>query len=399
MERTKLHYTEKSEKEIEELAFYGAHKKYGDKLPKEIEERLNKELKLIIENGFATIYLIAQRLVKKSNKDKYIVGTCGTICSSIVAYCIGITEVDPIKYDIPFETFAGLNGEKVSDINLNFVREYQKKAKEYVKRIIEDLLIGQNERKIYEFVPIEYSDEKSDINVISTDFDYSLNNHSLSLNILRDNDVTILHRLKEVTGIEPTSIPLDDEETLKLIIKADTIGISEFSSDFVKNLILKTKPYNFKELIKISGLSHGTDVWNKKIEELIENNAINLSEIISCRDDIMNYLIKQGIEREIAFSIMETVRKGMFTSDKEPKWEEYKQIMKEHNVPNWYIESCENINYLFPKAHIVNSVINNFRIAYYKVHYPKEFKRVISEFEYLKDNTRVRVSLFRYMKR
>ncbi len=426
-----------SENEIKELSYQGAYKIYGNILPKKIQSRLEKELELIIENGYASLYIIAQRLVKKANEDGYIVSTRGAIGSSLVAYCLGITEVNSIKYNIPFETLAGFNGEREPDIDLNFAEEYQRKAQESLKDIINGvaifycgtvgtlsektaynytdnyfkkmnieydeieieciskkivgskrkvgchpggIMIVPKGREIYEYTPIQHPETTSDMNVISTHFDYhSIDGILLKLDILAHADLSVLYRLKELTGINPRNIPMDDEKTMNLIKNADTSGIAEFCTDFVKDIILKTKPSNFEELVKISGLSHGTYVWIDNAQELIKNGTTTLNEVIACRDDIMNYLIEHGIERKTAFCIMETVRKGKPERDKEPKWEEYKEIMKKHNVPNWYIKSCEKIRYLFPRAHAINYVMNSFRLAYYKAHYPKKFYQAYIE--------------------
>ena len=197
---------------------------------------------------------------------------------------------------------------------------------------------------------------------------------------MRENSyLDIVLKLEKATDKKRTTILIDDEEIMKLIKNADTLGVSEFNHIFVRNMILEIQPNNFEDLVKISGLSHGTDVWTNNAQELIERGIATLNEVITCRDDIMNYLIKQGIEKEIAFNIMEVVRKGRIRENREEKWEEYKEIMKKHNVPNWYIKSCEKIRYLFPRAHAINYVMNSFRLAYYKAHYPKEFYQAYFE--------------------
>lgn len=190
----------------------------------------------------------------------------------------------------------------------------------------------------------------------------------------------MLHRLEEFTGIDIKTILLDDKETMHLIRNADTLGISEFDSDFVRNMILEIKPTCFEDLVKISGLAHGTYVWTDNAQELIKNETATLNEVIACRDDIMNYLIEQGADRHTAFSIMEFVRKGRANNDTWiEQWQEYKTKMLEYNIPDWYIKSCEKIKYLFPRAHAVNYVMNSFRLAYYKAHYPKEFYKTYFE--------------------
>ena len=183
-----------------------------------------------------------------------------------------------------------------------------------------------------------------------------------------------------MTGIEPNSIALNNKETLNMICSADTLGIPEFEGKFVRSIILETKPTDFEDLIKISGLSHGTDVWENNAQDLIKNGTATLKEVIGCRDDIMNYLISLGMEKHMAYLIMEYVRKGKAKNNQNEIWDDYKSVMKKYNVPDWYIKSCEKIKYMFPKSHAVGYVINNFRIAWYKLHYPQEFNETISEF-------------------
>lgn len=258
----------------------------------------------------------------------------------------GITEIDPIRYNIPFETFAGYCGDKKPDIVLTVAKEYKTKLEKYIVEI----LANSNEK---------------------------LDNHTIE--ILEDDTITILNKLHKFTGIDPTTIPLDDKETLKTMCSADTLDISYFTSKQVKDIILETKPTTFDELIKIAGLYCGSDLWTNNAQDLIRNGIATLDEVITCRDDIMNDLRKAGIEPKIAFEIMETVRKGKPRCNKEPLWKNYKNIMKKHNIPLWYIKSCEKIRYAFPKSHLVSNTVNAFRIAYYKVHYPKEFYKVYEE--------------------
>ena len=416
---------------IKELAYKSAYKIYGKPLPKQVEDRLNKELKSIIENGYATLYLIALRLVKKANDDGYIVGNRGSIGSSLVAYCLGITETNPLKYNIPFETFAGFNGDKEPDIDLNFAYEYQKTAQEYVKDILEDsttffggtigtlaentayeyvkkyfnneiddskaeqvvrrivgtkritghhpggVIVVPKGREIYEFTPVQYAEDEP--NIITTHFDYhSIDQNLLKLDILGNHIPSILYKLKELTGIYPTSIPLDDKQTLKMMCSADTTGIPEFETEHARNIILESHPTTFEDLVKIYGLLKGTDVWENNAQDLIKSGTATLSEVITTRDDIMNYLISIGIDDETAFRIMEFVRKGKARRKSCEVWEKYKYIMKNHNILEWYIKSCEKISYLFPRAHAVGYVINYYRMAWYKVHYPNEFYQAIS---------------------
>ena len=332
--------------EIKELAYNGAYRIYEKTLPKQVQERLDKEQKSIIENDYTTLYMIAQKLVQKSNEDGYIMGIRGSVGSSLVAYCLGITEIDPIKYNIPFETFAGYYGNKEPNIVLTVAKDYKTKLEEYIVEILAN------------------SKEK-------------LDNHTIE--ILEDDTITILNKLHELTSIDPTTISLYDKETLKTMCSADTLDIPYFNFKQVKDIILETKPTTFDELIKIAGLYYGTDLWTNNAQDLIKNGITTLNEIISCRDDIMNDLIKAGIDPKIAFEIMETMRKGKPVCNKEPLWEDYKNIMKKHNITEWYIKSCEKIRYAFPKAHLVSNTINAFRIAYYETHYSNEFYKVYEE--------------------
>ncbi len=192
------------------------------------------------------------------------------------------------------------------------------------------------------------------------------------MDILGHNDPTILKMLYDLTGINPKTIPLDDEETMRLLSNAETTGISEFSTEYVRGILQDTRPTTIEELIKISGLVHGTDLWIDNQQMLVQQNIIKLKDTIATRDDIMLYLMKQGISKEKSFEIMEFIRKGKVLKEKE-KWQEYVQIMNNYNIPSWYIKSCEKIGYIFPKAHATSYVINSFRIAWYKVHYPCEF--------------------------
>lgn len=475
-------YIANSEKEIKELTYSKAYKLYGRVLPKEVQARLDKELNSITENNFATLYMIAQKLVKKANEDKYVVGNRGYISSSLVAYLIDITEVNPLqahyrcnncKYadftdygiengidlpnklcpkcgnklekegmNIPFESLSGINYNKEPDIDLNFAREYQEKAQEYIKTILEDvttykagtiqrlpieitstfvkqyfeekqipismehiinlsqkltevksttskqpggIIVVPKDREIYEFTPIQYKADEKNSDII-THFDYHCIDHNLlKLDILEHGDPTILHMLFELTGIDPTTIPLDDKETMSIFTstkildtrsenKIGTYGIPEFETKFVRRILEETKPTTLNELIKISGLVHGKGTWQNNASDLIKSGTITLEDTISCSDDIILYLMKQGISIGKSYEIMELISRGV-TSKRNwfDKWKEYTKLMKRYNVPDWYIKSCERIKYLFPKAHATSYVINEFRIAWYKVHYPSEF--------------------------
>ena len=471
-----------SDDNLRRICYDKAHSMYGDPLPEIVEERLERELRSIISNGYSVMYIIAQKLVWKSVEDGYLVGSRGSVGSSFVATMSGITEVNPLPphyyctnchytdfdsdlvkqyqgkcgidmprmkcphcgqelkkdgFDIPFETFLGFKGDKEPDIDLNFSGEYQAKAHAYTKVIfgheqtfkagtiatvadktaygyvkhyfenkgiakrnceIERLLagctgirrstgqhpggivvlpLGEN---INTFTPVQHPANDMTTDIITTHFDYhSIDHNLLKLDILGHDDPTMIRMLQDLTGLDPTEIPLDDPDVMKLFSSTESLGITteqnggidvgslgipEFGTKFVIGMLDDTRPSTMSELVRISGLSHGTDVWLGNAQTLIQEGKAVLSTAICTRDDIMSYLIAQGMDKSLSFKTMESVRKGKGLTP------EMKEAMRAANVPEWYIDSCLKIKYMFPRAHAAAYVMMALRIAYCKVHYP-----------------------------
>ena len=473
---------ENSDQTLTEICYRRAHEIYGEKLPEIVEKRLEKELDSIISNGFAVMYIIAQKLVWKSVEDGYLVGSRGSVGSSFVANMAGITEVNSLSphyycrhchyydfdspevkqysgmagcdmpdkfcpncgkllvkdgFDIPFETFLGFKGDKEPDIDLNFSGEYQSKAHKYTEVIfgygqtyragtigtladktaygyvrnyfeergihkrrseMERIALGCTGVRrstgqhpggivvlplgedINSFTPVQHPANDMTTDIVTTHFDYHKIDHNLlKLDILGHDDPTMIRMLQDLTGLDPTTIPLDDKQVMSLFqstealgvtpeeiggCKLGALGIPEFGTDFAMQMLIDAAPTSFTDLVRISGLSHGTDVWLGNAKTLIEEGKATISTAVCTRDDIMIYLIHMGMDSALSFTIMESVRKGKGVK---PEWEE---AMKAAGVPDWYIWSCKKIKYMFPKAHAAAYVMMAWRIAYCKVNYP-----------------------------
>ena len=471
---------EGAESQVEEMTLTTARQMYGPELPEPVQKRLDKELHSIITNGFSVLYLIAHKLVKKSNDDGYLVGSRGSVGSSLVATMMGITEVNPLAphylcagchysefitdgsvgsgpdlpdkacpvcgqalgkdgHDIPFETFLGFEGDKTPDIDLNFSGDYQPRAHKYVEdlfgknhvfragtiatiaertafgfvkgflgdgnkvareaevnRLVAGctgvkrttgqhpggLMVVPQDLDIHQFSPIQRpaDDMKSDI--ITTHFDYhSISSRLVKLDILGHDDPTAIKMLEDLTGVNALGVRLDDPQTMSLFSGVEILGVKaadirsnigtyaipEFGTRFVRQMLEDTRPKTFSELVRISGFSHGTDVWLNNAQDLIKAGTCRLSDAISTRDDIMVYLMHRGMEPKMSFKIMEDVRKGKGLKP------DYEMAMRQNSIPDWYIASCQKIKYMFPKAHATAYVTMAFRIAWFKVNYPEAF--------------------------
>ncbi len=473
-----------SAKELEYLVYSKAHELYGEELPQIVQDRIDLELPGIIERKYDVIYMSAQKLVQNSLEHGYLVGSRGSVGSSIVAFFSGITEVNSLAahyrcpkckhsdfeagkaygcgadmpdawcpvcgtkyvkdgFNIPFETFLGFGGKKMPDIDLNFSGEYQARAHRYTfelfgeshvfragtvgtvaektafgyaKKYLEErgihaptaeinrlasgcvgikrttgqhpggMIVIPDDMEIYDFCPVQHPADDPNTDIVTTHFEYhSMEDNLLKLDMLGHDDPSMIRMLQDITGVDPQKIPLDDKDTLSIFTSSKVLGyendpvlgptgavaIPEFNTKFTRGMLMDTMPTQFNTLIRLSGFSHGTDVWLGNARDLIVNKVATVDSTVGCRDDIMIYLIDQGVEPLTAFNIMEAVRKGKVKKGGfQDGWVE---TMKEHNVPDWYIDSLAKIGYLFPKAHAAAYVMMAFRIAWFKVHEPLAF--------------------------
>ena len=479
---------EDSDKTLRRICYDRAHEIYGEELPEIVSARLERELNSIISNGYAVMYIIAQKLVWKSNEDGYLVGSRGSVGSSFVATMAGITEVNPLSphyyceschysefdsprvkeyvgragcdmpdkecpvcgtplekdgFDIPFETFLGFGGGKVPDIDLNFSGEYQAKAHRHaiemfgktqvfragtigtlaektafgmVKKYLEEkgetasnaemnrltqgcvgvrrttgqhpggLVVVPDDMDVEDFTAVQHPADDANSDTITTHFEYHcMEDNLLKLDMLGHDDPTMIRMLEDLTGVNARTIPLDDPDTMSIFTSSRVLGfendellgptgavaIPEFNTRFTRGMLVDTQPKDFNTLVRLSGFSHGTDVWLGNARDLIVSGTASVLETVGCRDDIMLYLIHMGLDPKMSFKIMEAVRKGKVKKGGfQDGWED---AMRAHEVPDWYIDSLAKIGYLFPKAHAVAYVMMAFRIAWFKVHQPLAF--------------------------
>ncbi|WP_312614197.1 PolC-type DNA polymerase III [Oscillibacter sp.] len=474
---------ENSEEDLNRMVWEKARQLYGEDLPPLVEDRLKVELGGIL-GKYDVVYMSAQKLVQRSLENGYLVGSRGSVGSSLVAYMSGITEVNSLPphyrcpkckhvefiqdgsygcgadmpdkdctecgekyvkdgFDIPFETFLGFGGGKVPDIDLNFSGEYQAKAHRHaiemfgekqvfragtigtlaektaygmVKKYLEEngmtagraeenrlttgcvgvrrttgqhpggLVVVPDDMEIEDFCPVQHPADDPESDIITTHFEYHcMEDNLLKLDMLGHDDPTMVRMMEDLTGVDPRSIPLDDEDTMSIFISSKILGyehddvvgetgavaIPEFNTRFTRQMLVDTRPRDFNTLVRLSGFSHGTDVWLGNARDLILDGTASVLETVGCRDDIMLYLISMGVDAELSFKIMESVRKGKVKKSGYP--DGWVEVMREHDVPEWYIDSLAKIGYLFPKAHAVAYVMMAFRIAWYKVHEPLAF--------------------------